>query len=78
VGRLESENSLERKLSWTAQQQWCRKKILSFPLGDAKTAQLMERLERLLREAAEVEIDEKLVGLTEIAAAQPSDTESEN
>jgi hypothetical protein len=27
------------------------------PLGDAKTAQLMERLERLLREAAEVEVE---------------------
>ena len=27
------------------------------PLGDAKTAQLKERLERLLREAAEVEVE---------------------
>lgn len=32
-------------------------KISQVPLRDAKTAQLMERLERLLQEAAEVEVE---------------------
>jgi hypothetical protein len=34
-----------------------REKMSKVSPGDAKTAQLMERLERLLREAAEVEVE---------------------